>query len=191
MRAILAMAVVASAVFVGPAVGEDMDALKGEAKRVMQQFGGALKGELEAAMKDGGPVAAIKVCNEKAPEIASKVSASEGWSVGRSSHKLRNQKNAADPFTAGAIEEFLARQAKGETAETLVKAGVVEENGKKVFRIVKAIPTAEVCLNCHGGDNVKPEVVDELTKLYPDDQARGFSVGEMRGVFTLAKELAD
>lgn len=191
MKVVVAAAIVASAFLLGPAGAEDMDALKGEAKRVMQQFGGALKGELEAAMKAGGPVAAIKVCNEKAPEIANSVSASEGWSVGRSSHKLRNQKNVADPFTAGAIEDFLSRQAKGETADTLVKAGVVEENGKKVFRIVKAIPTGEVCLNCHGGDTVKAEVVDELAKLYPEDQARGFAVGEMRGVFTLAKELAD
>ncbi|MEZ5840875.1 MAG: DUF3365 domain-containing protein [Hyphomicrobiales bacterium] len=174
-----------------PALGADVEALKAEAKAVMMKFGGALKGELETAMKAGGPKQAIPVCNEKAPAIAHDVSAAEGWTVGRSSHKLRNPHNEPDAFTRGAIEDFLARQEKGETADTLVKAGVVEEGGKKVFRIVKAIPTGEVCLNCHGGEEVKAETAELLAKYYPDDKARGFKVGEMRGVFTLSKELAD
>jgi hypothetical protein len=44
-------------------------------------------------------------------------------------------------------------------------------------------------LNCHGGDNVKPPIIEKLAELYPDDMARGFSEGEMRGVFTLSKQL--
>ncbi len=170
-----------------PLAAADMEALKGEGKRVIQQFGGALKKELENAMKSGGPQKAIPVCNVEAPEIAAKVSGREGWSVARSSHRLRNPKNAPDDFTRNAIEEFLAREAKGETADKLVKAAIVEEDGKTVFRIVKAIPTADLCLSCHGSDEVKPEVEGLLSKYYPEDQARGFRIGQMRGVFTLSK----
>ncbi len=36
-------------------------------KKVVKEFMGQLKGELEIAMKSSGPVVAIEVCNTKAP----------------------------------------------------------------------------------------------------------------------------
>ncbi len=186
--AILCMAVAATSSSLVAAA--EMKSLVAEAKQVMRQFGGSLKRELVAAMKAGGPIQAIPVCNVRAPEIAATVSKSSGWKVARSSHKLRNKNNAPDAFTKAAIDEFLARQAKGETAGKLVKAAIVTENGKKVFRIVKAIPTGALCLNCHGGNEMNPKVVKLLARYYPGDKARGFKVGQMRGVFTLTKELA-
>lgn len=173
----------------GVALAADKAALVEEGKGLMKQFGGALKAELMAAVKAKGAPHAIAVCNVKAPEIAKKVSADSGWTVARSSHKLRNPKNAPDSYTAAAIDEFLKRQAAGEKAADIAKAEIVEENGQKMFRLVKAIPTGELCLNCHGGENVKAPVVEALATLYPDDMARGFNVGEMRGVFTLTKPL--
>ncbi|MDU8926587.1 DUF3365 domain-containing protein [Alisedimentitalea sp. MJ-SS2] len=173
----------------GMAMAADKAALVEEGKGVMKAFGGTLKKELLAAVEQGGPVKGIEVCNVKAPMIADKVGGDTGWIVARSSHKLRNPKNAADKFTASVIQEFLDREAKGEMAADMAKAEIVEENGRKVFRLVKAIPTGKLCMNCHGGENVKPQVVEALATLYPDDKARGFSEGQMRGVFTLQKVL--
>lgn len=171
------------------AANDDMAALMGEAKGLIESFSGALKGELIAAIKAGGPVNAIGVCNEKAPMIAAEASANPAWTIGRSSHRLRSPDNVADPFTAAAIEDFLAREAAGEKAADLVTAEIVEENGARMFRMVKAIPTGDACLACHGGDDVAPEVEAKLAELYPDDAARGFQKGQMRGVFTLIKAL--
>ena len=167
----------------------DKAALAEEGKALMMAFGGTLKGELQAAMKAGGPVNAISVCNVRAPEIAADVSQTPGWTIARSSHKLRNPANEPDDFTAAAIAGFLDRQANGEKPDTMIKAEILEENGKKVFRMVKAIPTGEVCLACHGGDSVKAGVEAAIKEYYPGDAARGFKVGEMRGVFTLKKML--
>lgn len=172
-----------------PASGEELDTLKDEAKGLIKKFATELKGELVSAMKSGGPLNAIGVCNVQAPQIADRISQSSDWTVARSSHKLRNPANEADDFTAKAIAGFLTRQASGEKPDTMVKAEILEENGKKVFRLVKAIPTAEVCVACHGGETVKPEVVAALKEHYPDDKARGFKIGEIRGVFTLKKVL--
>lgn len=61
----------------------------------------------------------------------------------------------------------------------------VELDGKKVFRYIKAIPTGEICLNCHGGDTVKPEIEALLAEFYPNDKARGYSAGDIRGAFTI------
>ena len=138
------------------AAAADREALAEEGRALIREFAGTLKGELQAAMKAGGPTNAIAVCNIRAPEIAREVSEASGWTVARSSHRLRNPANAPDAWTAAAIEDFLAREAAGETAESIAKAGIVEEDGRKVFRMARAIPTAKVCLACHGGETVEP-----------------------------------
>lgn len=172
-----------------PAWGGEIDALKDEAGALIKRFAGDLKGELVSAIDSAGPAKAIAVCNVRAPAIADDISQASGWTVARSSHRLRNPANAPDDFTAAAIAEFLQRQADGDKPETMVKAAIREENGKRVFRMVKAIPTGEVCLACHGGASVKPDVAAAIAEVYPDDAARGFMIGEMRGVFTLRKTL--
>jgi len=159
-----------------------------EAKGVIKQFAGALGKELKGGMKAGGPVAAIGVCNSKAPDIAAAQSKASGWSIARSSHRLRNPANSPDKWEAGVIDGFLKRMDKGEPAKALEHAEVVKVDGRKMFRYVKAIPTGKVCVACHGA-TLKPEVEAKLKDMYPDDKARGFKVGDMRGVFTLMKPL--
>lgn len=170
------------------AVAADMNALKTEAKTVVMSFGGPLKKALGGAMKEGGPVNAIGVCNEKAPGIAMAAAKSSGWNVGRTSLKLRNPGNEPDAWELGVLKMFEERKAKGESPADMAHGEVVETNGKKQFRFMKAIGTAEVCLNCHG-EMLKPEVAAKLDGLYPNDQARGFSAGDIRGAFTLSKDL--
>lgn len=170
------------------AMDADMNALKDEAKSVVMSFGGPLKKALGGAMQEGGPVNAIAVCNEKAPGIAAAAAKKSGWSVGRTSLKLRNPGNEPDAWELGVLKMFEERKAKGEKPATIAHGEVVETNGKKQFRFMKAIGTEAVCVNCHG-DTLKPEVAAKLDGLYPDDQARGFSVGDIRGAFTLSKDL--
>ncbi len=192
MKSLFVMAALAGLAFTAPArADDDIEALKAEAVGIVKAFAGELKGELLGAMKSGGPVHAIGVCNLKAPEIAAAHADAAGWSVARSSHKLRSGANAPDDYTAAVIADFVAREAAGEPAKGMMRAEIVEEDGARVFRFVKAIPTGAPCLNCHGGENVKPEVVDALAELYPEDQARGFALGQMRGVFTLSKVLSE
>jgi hypothetical protein len=44
------------------------------------------------------------------------------------------------------------------------------------------------CLMCHG-DNIDPATAAKLDELYPQDQARGYTAGQVRGAFTLKKKL--
>ena len=62
----------------------------------------------------------------------------------------------------------------------------VKDGDKLVYRYMKPIPTAGLCLTCHGGD-VSEEVTKKVQLLYPNDQATGFTVGDIRGAFTLQK----
>jgi hypothetical protein len=169
------------------AQAEDMGALKQEAVGKVKAFFKQLKGELQHGMKTGGPVTAISACNVQAPEIA-KAQSTGGWSVGRTSFKLRNPDNRPDAWELKVLSMFEARKAKGEDPAKMTYAEIVETDGGKEFRFMKAIPTGKLCLNCHGQD-IKPEVAEKLDEMYPTDQARGFKLGDIRGAFTLRKKL--
>ncbi len=172
-----------------PALAQQLDPNVAEARQVIKQFFSQLKGELQKAMKEGGPVHAISVCNEKAPKIADKISADTGWYVARTSLKYRAPTNSPLPWEKKVLKEFEARKAAGEEVQKIDYKDVVEEDGKKVFRYMKAIPTGKICLKCHGGKEVAPEVEAKLHELYPGDKARGFKVGDIRGAFVLKKTL--
>lgn len=167
---------------------EVMDANTQEARATVKAFFGELKGELVAAIKQAGPAHAVSVCNTKAGEIASRVSREQGMDVSRVSLKNRNPGNAAEGWTKTVLEQFEVRKAAGETPDTLEFAEVIATADGDVFRYMKAIPTGEVCLNCHG-TNISPEVTAKLDELYPDDKATGYKVGDLRGAFVVIKKM--
>lgn len=160
-----------------------------EAKAIVQEFATTLQGELQAAMTAGGPTNAIAVCQDRAPAIAADLAERTGWEVGRTSLKVRNAaNNAPDAWETKVLQDFDARQAAGEDVKPMAHAEVVEGDDGQTFRFMKAIPTAQLCLACHGTE-ITPEVAAKLDERYPDDMARGYGLGEVRGAFTLAKPL--
>ncbi|HYN76178.1 MAG TPA: DUF3365 domain-containing protein [Lamprocystis sp. (in: g-proteobacteria)] len=168
-----------------PAPNPNLD----QAKVLMKEFAETLKGELEAAMKSGGPTAAVVVCKDRAPAIAAGVSARSGWEVGRVSLKPRNPKlDTPDAWEKAVLTRFDERKATGEAVDTMAFAEVVQGEQGKQFRFMKAIPTGEVCLACHGSA-ITPEVAAALDQAYPGDPARGYALGDVRGAFSLAKPI--
>jgi len=155
-----------------------------EARAQTKSFAQDLKSTLMKGMAAEGPIAAIRLCNTEAPDIAAahskKTSDASGWEVGRTSEKLRNPENAPDAWEAGVLASFAERAAAGEDLATM--EATTREPGR--FRYMKAIPVGGPCVVCHG-DNLAEPVAAKLSELYPDDQARGYSPGELRGAFTL------
>ncbi len=158
-------------------------------RQSIQAYGGALKQELTSAIKSGGAMAALDVCHLKAPQIAQQVSEKAGINVARTSLKPRNAASAPDAWEEDVLKSFEARKAKGEDVNTLEFHAIVEHEGKREARYMKAIPTAEVCLTCHGS-KIQPEVLEKINALYPQDKAVGFNVGDLRGAFTVRETLA-
>jgi hypothetical protein len=157
------------------------------ARAAVAAFGEKLRGELIAALEAGGPPRAIEVCNLKAPGIADEISKKQGWRVARTSLKVRNPANAPDAWEKAVLEKFEARKAAGEDPAKIEHAEFATEGGKKVFRYMKAIPTAEKpCLACHGSV-IAPEAAAVIARHYPNDQARGFKAGDIRGAFTVVQ----
>lgn len=164
------------------------ETLVADSKMAMKALGGQLKKELKAAMKAEGPVAALAVCNEKAPQIAASVSAEKGLQVSRVSLKNRNPDNAANEWQTAVLNDFETRKAAGESADKLFHAEVVEDHGQKQFRFMKAISTGKVCLTCHG-ETIGTDITAKLNELYPEDKATGFKEGDLRGAFVVITNL--
>jgi hypothetical protein len=159
-----------------------------EAKGIVKEFATTLQGELQAAMKDGGPTTAIAVCQDRAPAIAADLSERFGWEVGRTSLKTRNSDNAPDAWEQKVLADFDARRAAGEDVQPMAYAAIIKTDDVETFRFMKAIPTGEICLACHGSE-ITPEVAASIDERYPDDMARGYSLGDVRGAFSLSKPL--
>ena len=172
--------------------GDDTQYRAQQSKEVIQQFAQQLQGELGKAMRAGGPVLAIEACQQAAPAIAEAESRKHGWTVGRTTLKLRNPGNAPDEWEMAVLKQFEDRAAKGESPMGMSHYEVVVQNGREVFRFMSAIgmPPMDMapCLNCHG-ENINPEVSAKLDELYPNDQARGYRPGMIRGAFTITQPM--
>ena len=173
----------------GPVAASDLSPQLQASRAAIQQFAQSLQGELQAAMKAGGPVEAIEVCHTRAPEIARQVSRERGLDIARTSLKIRNPGNRPDGWEREVLEDFDARRAAGEDPARLEAHTIYVRGNEKEYRFMKAIPVGEVCLNCHGGAQVKPPVEAALKRLYPEDVARGYNLGELRGAFVVRQPM--
>ncbi|MFO7606386.1 MAG: DUF3365 domain-containing protein [Desulfurivibrionaceae bacterium] len=168
-------------------LGEDAEikSLKAEALSIAKRFGENLKPRLKEALKNGGPVKAIDVCSNKAPQIARELSLETGWQVKRVSLKPRNSRTASpDEWERAILQKFNERQALGEPPDKLAHGEIVDGR----FRFLKAQPVESLCLLCHGKTIAEP-VKNALKLHYPNDKATGYSLGEIRGAFSLSKKL--
>ena len=168
----------------GRAVAEAEQPQLETARQAARALGGDLKARLQAAMRDGGPVAAVNVCAEEAPAIATRVSEDLDLDVGRTALRVRNAANAPDDWEREQLEAFKAAMEAGEDPAGLEASEVFAAEGQTVLRWMKPIPMGEVCATCHG-DDIAPEVQAAVAAEYPDDAATGFESGELRGAFTV------
>ncbi|MEW5782363.1 MAG: Tll0287-like domain-containing protein [Pseudomonadota bacterium] len=145
---------------------------------------------LQDEIDKSGHAGAISVCREKAPEMAKNLSAQLGWQIRRVSLKNRNPKAVPDAWERATLEDFERRLAAGEKPTGIDKGEIVEENGQKFYRYMKALPTQDLCLNCHGTpERLAPGVAEKLKELYPGDKAVGYSSAQIRGAITAKKPL--
>jgi hypothetical protein len=179
-----------AACLAGPALAQDQAALLSDARKIAGTVPAKLLAVLTAEINQGGPEQAINTCREQAPKMAAAASAETGWNVRRVSLKNRNPKAVPDAWERSALEDFDRRAAAGEAPPTLEKAELVDEDGRKVYRYVKALPVQPLCLSCHGpSEPLTPAVKAKLAELYPQDKGVGYGLGQIRGAITLKKPL--
>lgn len=188
LSAIVAAGFALGAASVAKTAQDDVAARMKAARPVVKEFGKSLKGKLISAMKSGGPMRAISVCTVAAPEITERLSEAKGWRVARTALKVRNPGNAPDAWERKVLEMFVAKAKGGADPKTLEHGEFAVVDGEKVFRYMKAIPTAKPCLTCHG-TNIDAKVSAAIKDAYPEDKATGFKLGDIRGAFTITQPM--
>lgn len=157
-----------------------------KSQSAIKEYATTLKAALQTAMKAGGPMAAIPVCHTEAPKIAQEVSQKYGLEIHRTS--LKPRATPPQPWEKTVLEQFEAEKKADKPIGQIVWHQTVEADGQKELRLMKAIPTDEVCLTCHG-TNVAPAVLSKIKSLYPNDEATGYKLGDIRGAFSVTASL--
>ena len=153
---------------------------------------GQLGQKLKAAMSTDGPVAAVGVCKESAPAIARQLSIANDAKVTRVGTRVRNQNmGVPNAWQKEALTQFEARLSQGEKAADVEYWQVADNgHGKSELRYAKAIAIQPQCLSCHGSaQDIAAPLAEKLRIEYPNDQATGYSVGQLRGAVVVTRPL--
>ena len=161
---------------------------RARADQAISEMQRQLKLELQTALQQGGGVAAIRVCRERAPAIATQLNQTLGVTIRRTSERWRNPANAPDTFESGVLQQFAAAAAAAPDVNQLRFEEVLNGQGQPRLHVMQAIALQGPCVMCHGSE-LSDEIRDSLRLLYPADHATGFSPGELRGAFSVSVPL--
>ena len=133
---------------------------------------------LMESIQKKGTLEALAFCNHQAIPLTDSMSTKFNASIKRVSDKNRNPNNKANAEELQYIAQF-----KKELADKKEIKPVVIEKGNKV-QFYYPIETNTMCLQCHG-KQIKPEVSQQIMKLYPNDLAVGYNESEVRGIWSI------
>ena len=138
---------------------------------------------LMKAIEEKGTVGAMEFCNLQAIKLTDSMSVMHNAIIKRVSDKPRNPNNLANQKELDQIAAFKNLVEKEEVMD--VEPIVDEVNGEVNFYY--PITTNAMCLQCHGVPNeqITPETLSALKKLYPLDKAKGYNVGQVRGIWSI------
>jgi hypothetical protein len=151
-------------------------------KRLVKASAAALKTQLGKAIAEGGVPHAIDFCNVHAMPITDSLSKAYGLKIARVSDRPRNPQNAAN-----AREEALMQDMRRSMeADQKPKPQVLRTEEQVLYYHPITIANG-LCLNCHGtpGTEINEETLAALDERYPRDQARGYALGDLRGLWKL------
>lgn len=140
---------------------------------------------LQEKVTNEGAMAAVSFCREFAPSYGKEKNAewsakakaelgAQAFQFRRISLKNRNPKNTPDTQEA----DILAQWEKGEIRP------VVFKRDEKIFTMHPIKISQPLCLSCHGeAGSLDGKAAAEIKKLYPQDKATGYKMGDLRGAF--------
>jgi len=159
------------------------DSFTKEAPKVADSLKKNLMGNLQKEIKENGTIKAIDFCHSEVTDLGTKTSKEfkDKYQFGRTSHKIRNPKNAPQEWVIPYLEKFQTKKQGDEGASPFFHT---TKQDNRIY--LEPLWVAPMCLQCHG-ENISKNVDNEILKRYPKDKARAFKVGDFRG-FIWVKE---
>ncbi len=163
-------------------VSFDKSAILQTGKEIAQVTFLTLSTELAAAMERGGVTEAVNYCNLAAYPLVDSLSTVHNAKIRRTTLKPRNPKDAPNAMEKAVLEAYHQQERAGEA----LKPQIVQIGEREVafFAPIRIQPG---CLKCHGeiGKDITPEDYAHIEEHYPEDQAVGYELGELRGMWSI------
>ncbi len=142
-----------------------------------------LGSSLKKALEEGGVQGAIKYCNLSAYPIMDSLEAYYGAEIRRASLKVRNPDDSPTKMEKQLLEAY---QYQVEIDDKLSPNVQRLEDEYLLYTKPITIQNA-MCLKCHGevGKYLKEEDYALIKSLYPQDNATGHQMGDLRGMWSV------
>jgi len=171
-------------------------ALSAEVRNAAVQRGKAIAAEtfsllssnLQSAIQSGGVSNALPFCSLAASPLTAGMAGKHGVTLRRVTHKPRNPAGRADATERAILNQFATALTGTNPPPPLVTNLTT---GTATF-FAPIVLNNELCLKCHGapGQDISPENVVVIQGLYPQDEATGFKLGDLRGAWRIDFPLA-
>jgi hypothetical protein len=170
-----------SAATTARSVSIDTDALIARGQSITAQAFGLLSSNLLSAIQQSGVSNALPFCSAMAIPLTSLMADTNEVTLRRVSHRPRNPANRASSRELELIENYQSTLAAGGRPQPLLLT-----NDTITF-YAPIVITNSLCLQCHGqpGRDIAPENLEVIRRLYPNDEATGFGVGDIRGLWRI------
>lgn len=142
-----------------------------------------LSSNLMTAIGRGGPSNALEFCSVNVAPIVASVAHAQGADIRRASHKARNPANQASPEELEWIGQYQSQLA---VTTNLLPRIHTNALGRTQF-VAPIVLGNPLCLQCHGQPEteIQPGTLAVIDRLYPSDAARGFKLGDLRGLWVV------
>jgi len=132
---------------------------------------------------EGGYEAAAEFCSMNAYPLTDSLANEYKVFLKRVSNKNRNPENAPADLEKQILDAYEYSVEHGDELGSNVQ--FIRPGDTILFNKPIQIPS-ELCLNCHGkAGQISEEVQTVLQQEYPKDQATGYKVGDIRGMWSL------
>lgn len=142
-----------------------------------------LGGELKTQMQSGGPIAALHFCSQNALSLTEQIAKESGTSIKRVSTQNRNPVNAATPEEKTLLSQW---QTMIKNGEALPPYKLTKRSDGQTAYYKPILINNEACLKCHGDIAVDSPLAKAIKETYPEDQATGYKMGDLRGMITVS-----
>lgn len=148
---------------------------------ISKQTQAVLLQNVSNAMQQGGSLYAVEFCNLQASGLTDSLSTAYDCKISRVTGKNRNPDNGLNTKSDKEMWAYYsALQQPAILHDTLVQS-------RQTITWYKPILTAmPACLQCHGpAEEITPETLKKIQTLYPGDQATGYALNELRGLWKI------
>jgi hypothetical protein len=159
------------------------EAALAEGNRISALAQQALGGQLKQAISKGGVPEAVKFCNVAAYPILDTLTTGLDAEIKRASLRIRNPKDAPTDSEREILEQYQTQLDNNQELQPVVE---IFDNDQVLYARPIVMNNA-LCLNCHGtvGTQVSDETNALLKSLYPEDNAIGHQLGDLRGIWSI------